>query len=175
MVEVTLTLVKDVVTIVGVIAGFTYYMITVRNANKTRKTQILSQAYSRLNEESWKRFLELLKMEWTDYDDFENKYGSDNNPDNYAKRMTEFGVYENIGILLKNGLIEPTTLYDLYGGRSSWMWDKFGPIILVQRVQYSIPEFFSNFEYLVKELTEVNKAKGYEVQIPENYTKYIKQ
>ena len=27
-------------------------------------------------------------MEWKDYDDFEKKYGSDYNLDNYAKRMS---------------------------------------------------------------------------------------
>ena len=116
-----------------------------------------------------------MNMEWRDYDDFENKYGSDNNPDNYTKRMTEFGIYNNAGILLKNGLIEAETLYEFYGNSSLWMWDKFESTIREQRVHYHLPQFFSNFEYLVNEIIKIHKQKGYDVQIPENYTKYTKQ
>ena len=38
---VTLQMVRDVVAIFGVIAGFTYYMMVVRNAGISRKTQVV--------------------------------------------------------------------------------------------------------------------------------------
>ena len=173
IVIVDITLVKDIVTIVGALIAFTYYIMTVSNSNKARKTQILSQAYSSFDEESWSRFLELMEMEWNDYDEFEKKYGSDNNPENYAKRMSEFSRYENVGILLKNGLIEVDAVYELYGTFTRWLWTKFNTIIYEQRVRYMIPEVFQNFEYLYDEIIRLHKQRGYEDQVPETYTKYV--
>ena len=57
-----------VLTGLGLTVSILYYTSVLQNAIKTRELQIEG--------------IELLKMTWTDYDDFENKYGSDNNPEN---------------------------------------------------------------------------------------------
>ena len=44
--------VRDLVAIFGVLAGFAYYIVTVQNANKVRKTQLLMEIY---DEEEKKR------------------------------------------------------------------------------------------------------------------------
>jgi len=41
-----LQVVRDLVAIFGVIAGFTYYVLTVRNAQKTRRALLFTQIYS---------------------------------------------------------------------------------------------------------------------------------
>ena len=41
-----LQVVRDLVAIFGVIAGFVYYVLTVGNAQKTRRTQLFTQIYS---------------------------------------------------------------------------------------------------------------------------------
>ncbi len=51
------------------------------------------------NPETW---LELLNMEWSDYDDFERKYGSDYNLDNVAKRHLFWIYFDALGCLLRN-------------------------------------------------------------------------
>ena len=62
-----LTRIRDIVTIFGVIAGFSYYAMTVRNANKARKTQTLMQLRNRvLTKEYLHDYIELLEMKWTD-------------------------------------------------------------------------------------------------------------
>ena len=46
------------------------------------------QLYQRLNNvESMRKWVEAMNMEWTDYDDFEKKYGTDFNPDGAALRL----------------------------------------------------------------------------------------
>jgi predicted small secreted protein len=40
----TLQAVREVVTIVGVVAGLTYYVLTVQNANKARKIQLINRS-----------------------------------------------------------------------------------------------------------------------------------
>lgn len=85
--------IRDFVAIFGVIAGFSYYVLTVRNAQKShrlaeesRQIQVITNFIQ--TEEAYGRIIELMNMEWTDYDEFERKYGSDNNPENYVKRMS---------------------------------------------------------------------------------------
>lgn len=93
-----LSVIRDLLAIFGVIAGFSYYVLTVRNsqrsqqiARETQQLQLLIQLASFQDLEFSKIDLEVINMEWTDYDDFERKYGSDYNPDNYAKRMVVWG------------------------------------------------------------------------------------
>jgi predicted DNA-binding ArsR family transcriptional regulator len=51
------------------------------------------QVFQLLNsEEPQRRFIEVLSMKWSDYDDFERKYGSDEHPDIYGKRAA--ALYE---------------------------------------------------------------------------------
>jgi hypothetical protein len=71
-----------------------YYVMNLREQRRNRIitfTQNLMQTFNTV--ETFKIQGELLNMEWKDYDDFE-KYGSDNNLDNYGKRMFFFYTFE---------------------------------------------------------------------------------
>jgi len=71
-------MVRDLVTIFGVIAGFTYYVLTVRNAQKARQTQMFMPIYSRVLDSEYRRhFSDIRVWEWKDYDDWEEKYYRD--------------------------------------------------------------------------------------------------
>ncbi len=76
---------RDIVAIFGVIAGLSYYILTIRNANKVRKTQTLMQLREQLLTKEWlDDYTELLEAEYSDYDDFLRKYDSSVNWDNYT-------------------------------------------------------------------------------------------
>ena len=84
-----LSTVRDLVAIFGVIAGFTYYVITVRNAQKTRQTQTLMQLYqTRYSPEGVKRLWAIMSMEWTDFDDWMKKYSPSRNKESNESAMT---------------------------------------------------------------------------------------
>ena len=51
----TVSMIRDIVAIFGVIAGFTYYVMTVRNAEKARKIQLVTQISNLTSEENQKR------------------------------------------------------------------------------------------------------------------------
>jgi len=90
---------------IGVFVAAIYYVMTLRITQRnmrmpleTRKLQfITNSAQHLLNEEGFKRYGELMNMEWRDYDDFERKYGSDFNMDNFAKRSTAWTTYSTFG------------------------------------------------------------------------------
>jgi len=102
-----LSAIRDLVAIFGVIAGFSYYYLTVRNTIKARKTQQVSRLRESLYSEKLQSItMELMEMSWTDLEDFDKKYDSTVNKDNYVKRWLLFGIYQEIGYLLREGLID---------------------------------------------------------------------
>ena len=111
---------RDVVAILGVIAGLSYYILTIRNANKTRKTQTLMQLRENLLTKEWLNdYTELLKVEYSDYDDFMRKYDSAVNRDNYTKRYRLWTYLDGVGYHLHQGLIDRDSVYHLMPGIGS--------------------------------------------------------
>jgi len=168
MVEVTLTLLKDIVTIVGVIAGFTYYVITVRNANKAMKIQLINRnSQFGQNMEFQLVALELLEMKWEDFDDFLRKYDSTVNQDNYAKRNLIFSSMVELGFLLKENVLDIDLVYKMADGGYSiiQMWNKFKSIVMKHREIYEDPNRYQWFEYLVNELIKERVKHGLSSEI----------
>ena len=80
-----LSVIRDLVAIFGVIAGFTYYVLTVRNQNRTRQAQQLMNLYESYRSiESRRQSLEIQSWKYKDLDDFFDKYGDDTNPEAWA-------------------------------------------------------------------------------------------
>jgi hypothetical protein len=176
-----LSFIRDLVAIFGVIIGFCYYVITVRSAQKnqriveeTRQIQLITQLGESNSEEAAKRFIELLEMEWNDYDDFEKKYGSDFNRDNYAKRQALWYTYDTIGLLLKKGLIDRNLIFGDMGFHEPLvLWHKFGGVIKEIRRRYNQPYVFINLEYFAEECNKYYQGKGLEATPPDTYWTYV--
>jgi hypothetical protein len=101
-----------------------------------RQTQFFMQLYQQLNsEESHRRWIDALNWKWSDLDDFERKYGSDEHSDMYAKRQSSLYELNGVGYLLRKGVIDRDTAYSLTGGITRlWIW-KFEPILKEQRAR----------------------------------------
>ena len=139
-----ITMVRDIVTILGVVGGFTYYVMTVRNANRARKNQIIMEIRNQLlDKETIHDRMELLETSWNDYDDFLTKYDSTVNIENYAKRLRWWHFYDGIGYQISLGLIDLESVYYLLGPHSILLfWNKFKSIIVKQRELFDNPEMF---------------------------------
>jgi hypothetical protein len=112
---------------------------------ETRKAQFYMQIYQQLTSEtSTRRWVDMMNMEWKDYDDFERKYGSDDHPDLYAKRTSALYEFNGVGHLLKEGLIDMDTAYGLTEVQGLWLWRKFEPIYREQMVRYNTPEQYAD-------------------------------
>ena len=172
---VSLSMIRDVVTIFGVIAGFSYYIMVVRNANKARQIQLISQFSGSASEEMQKIGIQLIALEWSDYDDFERKYGSDVNPDNFAMRYAFWSRFNQLGYMLHINIIDIETLQGIFGGAGGplWQWHKFESIIKEQRLRYKLPDLFAWWEYLADEMRKDYEVRGYTNLIPEKYASYV--
>ena len=112
-------------------------------------------------------------MQWTDYDEFERKYGSDNNPDNYAKRNLVWSQYNVIGYMLKMGLIDREMLFELMHVIPVSLWQKFGEVIKEIRRRYNQPLLGTYFEYLAEEAIKYMLEKGLDTTVPDTFFSYI--
>jgi len=174
-----LSVIRDLVTIFGVIAGFSYYVLTVRanqknqrQAEQNRQLQTLNQMLRMGNEEGSKRLIELLNIKWDDYYDFEKKYGSDFNPDNYAKRTVSWNGYNYIGYAVKKGLIERDMVFDMFH-ITPLCWVKFGDVIKEIRKRYNQPLALQYFEYLAEECVKYMQEKGIDTTVPDTFFSYV--
>ena len=148
--------------IFGVVAGFSYYVLTVRNAGIARKTQVvMSMSLNMLGAESNRMNIELLGMEWEDFDDFRRKYDSTVDPEGFSRRWQVWLAYESAGFMLHLGLVDVETVYSMMGGFSIiQFWEKFKPVILEQRRLYSEPYWFRWMEYLADETVKYRAGEG---------------
>jgi hypothetical protein len=140
---------------------------------ETRKAQFYMQIYQQLTSKtSTRRWVDMMNMEWKDYDDFERKYGSDDHPDLYAKRTSALYEFNGVGHLLKEGLIDMDTAYGLTEVQGFWLWRKFESMVREQRVRYNVPGIYADLEFLATETTKRLEERGYSSKIPEGLTHY---
>jgi hypothetical protein len=165
----------------GVCVAAIFYVLNLRisqrNMKQTLETRKLSFVTSitnqLLSEEGERRYDELESMEWKDYDDFEKKYGSDYNKDNYAKRMTVWKTYNTLGMLVREKLIEPEVLYGIDNVNPCFLWSKFKDVIAENRRRYGGKDNFSDFEFLNNELLRIKLSKDPSYRIPETLGSYV--
>jgi hypothetical protein len=158
----------------GVLVAAVFYILNLRLNQRTLRinmTNSLLQFYTSV--EGQRVWIELLNMKWKDYDDFEKKYGSDNNVDNYAKRQAVWNIYNNVGKLLKAGLLDRETIYN--SGQTSvvWMWEKFKPIVEEHRRRYSGKDAHAGFEYVAGEMLKMKLASDPSYKVPETFAEYV--
>jgi hypothetical protein len=152
---------------VGVCVAAVYYVInlrvqqdnmkeTVKNRRATLTTNLMQFI---TNVERQKIAVELLAMQWKDFDDFYKKYDSTVNPDNYAKRITSWSFYEMLGIQYRAGLLDFDTMYAIAGLTAVNMWVHFKPIIEEYRKFDYGSDFYTNWEYLANEFARVKAQR----------------
>ncbi len=188
MVEITYQMVLSTLQTVGLLVGIFYYVTTLRNAQKTRElalksqeqaletrqAQLFMQIYQDMSSpEHYKRTNELYSMEWEDWDDYDRKYGSENNPENYALRFSTWSRINGVGLLVKDGLIDVGRVHDLMRTTILWQWEKFRDIIIRTREEFNLGSFMEGFEFLANEMMKEVESRGFSVDVPESFARYV--
>jgi integrase len=148
--------------------------MNLRETNRSRRvsmTNLLLLTF--MSEEGQRRWGELLNMEWDNYDDFEKKYGSDFNLDNFAKRQSTFYLFDTLGSLLKSGLADRDTLYTVTQVGVPWTWAKFKSVLMENRRLYAGRDAFKDFEYLADEMMKMKMQRDPSYKVPETFARYV--
>ena len=150
-----------VLTGIGIIVAIIYYTLTLRNATKTQQLQLetrqaalfmdLYKTYQSLEFVKTRR--ELITLEWTDFDDFWEKYGGDSDSDVWIKWQSQAAFYNGVGVLVKKGLIDISLVDELFSNVLHRMWNHMGPVIIEWRdtrkyTEIRTHELFHGFDYL---------------------------
>jgi len=165
---VELSVIRDLVAIFGVIAGFSYYVLTVRNNQKNQELSLKTQQQN-LETRQAQLFMQIflvnqgkeLAENWT------KLYSMDlSNPKELAERgwvkgdpeMMELMQicaviathYDGIGLYVRKGFIDIDMVKELLLGDFIMMWEKLKP--LVYEIRKVSPFSADNFEWLYERL-----------------------
>jgi hypothetical protein len=125
---------------------------------ETRQIQIFTQFYDRFFT-NMEAFFELLNQwSWKDLDDFWQKYGPESNPIEWSKLRRVFSPWEQMGVLVHEGVVDPKYIYYWAGPQPADLWEKFYPVVLGFREKYEKEpkgmqwEFFEDLAYVLRDL-----------------------
>jgi hypothetical protein len=163
-----------VLTGIGIIGAIVYYTMTLRNATKTRQAQFFMQFVDKIHTPEFLSFwVNMIRWEWEDLEDFERKYGSVDHPDLFGERYSFFSTFNDLGWLVEKGIVNVEDVNALVGPQLFWMWDKFEPIIFEHRRVYNFPDQYMYWERLYIKVMEYRKQANLSSEIPEYYDDYL--
>ena len=176
MVEITPSLVLQVVQTIALIVGIVYYITIMRNQQRTRELSLKAQEEAEkarqrdmIIQRSHIYGLEYMRAytdvrgmtDWEDAEEFVKKYvGSTNversrrEPENVeavTKWLYVMRLYTMAGLHLRNGA-DPDLLFELYPYTTVMsLWEQFEPVFRYQRNIRNAPGMWEPFEYLYNE------------------------
>jgi hypothetical protein len=140
-----LSVIRDLVAIFGVIGGFTYYVWNVRNAEKSRKTEHLLLRIGSFDPTYSLAVQDVMSQDWGSTTADWNKQS----PESRANYDYVVLRYNNVGLLLKQKLMDPDVLYQLFSPRFVMrLWEKIELVIKDNRDKRNYPTYLEAFEYL---------------------------
>ena len=142
-----------VLTGIGLIVAITYYTITLRNTSKSRQRELIFQRLQGYSLEYTTAFAEVANMkDWSSTEEWRNKYGSEANPEAWARYTYIKRVYNLAGILLKENITDAKLIFQLYPPYSVIrMWEQFVDLNDDLRRRSNYPTAFEGFEFLYNE------------------------
>ncbi len=160
---VELSVIRDLVTIFGVIAGFTYYVITVKHQNISRRGQLFMEMYRDFKRpDVQKAYNDIVHVwEWENHEDFQKKYGRLSNWDEFNKYMLVYSIYEGLGVLIYRNLIDVKMIDELMKSYVILFWEKIGPVMVESRVRREAPLIAEWTEYLYTEVKKIESTPAY--------------
>jgi len=152
LVEITASLVLQIVQTIGILVGIIYYITIMRNTQKTRQTELLLQRhkvdldYAR----SWGDVL--VTQDWTTMEELDEKYPWETHLEERARVIYILNTYNTLGLILRERVADPKLVFDLYPPSNViTTWLKFEGYLNAIRDRGNDPKQFSGFDYLYSE------------------------
>ena len=158
MVEFTYQMVLSTLQTVALLVGITYYIMTLQNQLKSRQAQVYTQIWSKFSDpEFLDRYYEVQSHEWTDFEDYFEKYASMRNTDTkqFARNVSVGVMLEGIGVLVKRGFLNPLYVADLMSTIVVGYWEKRSDMIKALRERWGNPRIYTQIEYLYDKIKPI--------------------
>ena len=107
-----------------------------------------------------RQLMQVWNLEWTDFDDFWEKYGPGSKSEEWANWLSVAAFFSGVGVLVKRNLVDISLVDDLLSNIIIRYWVFMEPIIMEwrERLRHDRPkslhthELMDGFEYLYLEL-----------------------
>jgi hypothetical protein len=151
--------ISAIVAAAGVLVGATLTVLELGHFSKQRQTQLVVELSSQTRSREFKEAtMEILSLEFNDYNDFVKKYGAPLSKNPVPVSFSIFCTfYEELGVLVKDKLIDPSLVSQLFS--TDIPWQKVKPIVEGMRKQYHEPRLYEWFEYLCNEMKKREQRK----------------
>jgi hypothetical protein len=146
-----------VVAATSVVIAAIALVIQGKKAEKARKTELIAQLFSPLSSPTFTSQWDDIvhHWEWTDYDDFLNRYILKNSEaTKYISMASFFGC---LGLLVEMGLLDINIVHKWAPEACMSFWEKLEPVVKEQKKRLKaqgrmVPKIWENVEYLYNEL-----------------------
>ena len=138
-----------VIAAASVVFGVIAWVLQNRENKEINQARLFMQIFDRHFEKETRENIRYFdNIEYSDYDDFIDKYSEDNNPDGFIRISSLVTYYEGIGVLVKRNLVDPTMVDDLMSGPIIRDWEKIRDYVEESRRRTGHYESAEHFEYL---------------------------
>ena len=162
MVDVSYQMVLSTLQTVALIVGIAYYIVTLQNQNKSRQAQVYIQIWNKFSDPDFlERRINATNREWTDYADYQEKYGrlQYDDPKEYARNLSIGNAFEGLGVLMSRGFIDPELIAEYIAPEIIWHWEKLQPIISEIRTNLNNSSIFYGEEHLYNKIKPIYMQK----------------
>jgi hypothetical protein len=129
--------VASIVTTVSIVIGAAFTILEIRHLARVRRTDIIMKIYDRFGT---REILEAI-----------NRIGN-------AKFENLAELFEGIGVLLEQNLIDIKMVDSLFGSTLNLLWVRMKPVLYAMREGLKEPFFFSHYEYLIERLNSFRES-----------------
>jgi hypothetical protein len=179
MAEITYQMVLSTLQTAGLLVGIFYYIMTLRNTQKTRELTLQSQELTReaqqqaletrqaqlfmniynlkLNDPHFDDVLHRIEsLRWKDWDEYQAlfDYSNPETRDNHLAMSTMMNFYQGVGVLVKLNLVDIRLISYLMSDSTRAFWEKVESIVEDAREHWYGPGFLVETEYLYHELVK---------------------
>jgi len=136
-----------------------------RTMLETRQAELFLRIYDKNGDQLQQLSNEIVdEWSWYDFDDFMKKYGPKANPEAWRGMMQACALWEHLGLLVRDGLIEPGFVWHWVGRQPIRLWDKLEPIIKEFRERHETPPKGMTLEWFEDLVLTLLEAREHDVQ-----------
>ena len=151
---VDISTVSTIIVTVSVVIGVLFTLMELRHLTKTRRTDVIMRIYDRFgSKEIVEAMFSVGQLRPGASPSFPPKGG--------LTGVTQIAiVFEGLGVLLEQELIDIKLVDSLFGPTLDALWEPIRPLIYWMRESLKQPSFFSHFEYLHSRLNDYRKGNA---------------
>ncbi len=174
-----------IVPVLALTASILYYSFNLRSSNKnqkiayeTRQVQYLLDYNAELIERTLSNlnlYYQIMSAEWTDFNDYLEKYGPENNSELHTYRSSIWQRFNATGLMLRDGMIDVKMYVDYIGDSPVMMWYKYRDIVEEYRRRFHLPTYLAGWEILAVEVEKYRIQQGWDPKIPDDMPYSVKQ